>query len=119
MKMTNLLFASAALALGFAAPAYSQNSSGQMNHSAMSKMSMSAADMNMMMSCKRMSKTALMKNKRCMDMMKMHPKTSKMSRADMVKMSACMKMSKMAMMKDRRCASMMKMHHDEMMMKSR
>ena len=73
-------------------------------------MAMSAADMNRMMSCKRMSMTDMMKNKRCANMMKMHPDMMNMSMMDMEKMSSCMKMSKEAMMADQSCASMMEMH---------
>ena len=66
--------------------------------------------MNTMMSCKRMSNTAMMKSKRCSDMMKKHAGMMKMSSRDMNKMSSCMKMSNKTMMADKRCASMMEMH---------
>jgi hypothetical protein len=114
MKLTTILCASVVLSFGAAAPASAQQHD-RMKHSSMTGMKMSAADMNMMMSCKRMSKTAMMKNKRCSSMMKMHPDMMKMSASEMRKMSACMKMSDKAMMVDKRCASMMEMHHDKMM----
>ena len=80
------------------------------NHSSMSGMKTSRADMNTMMSCKRMSNTAMMKSKRCSDMMKKHAAMMKISSRDMNKMSSCMKMSNKSMMADKRCASMMEMH---------
>lgn len=112
MKM---LFAAALVAAISASPATAQHKNGQMNHSSTMGMKMSQADMNMMTSCKRMSKTAMMKNKRCSNMMKMHSDMMNMSMSDMEKMSSCMKMSSKAMMADERCASMMKMHHNKRM----
>jgi hypothetical protein len=114
MKRTTIIFASAVLAFAGAAPVSAQ-SQGSMKQSSMTGMKMSASDMAMMMSCKRMSKTAMMKNKRCADMMKMHPDMMKMSAADMKKMASCMKMSDKAMKADKRCASMMDMHQKKMM----
>ena len=73
-------------------------------------MAMSDADMKMMMSCKRMSMTDMMKNAKCANMMKMHPDMMNMSMMDMEKMSMCMKMSKAAMMADPKCVAMMEMH---------
>lgn len=74
-----------------------------------------AADMNMMMSCKRMSNTAMMNDKRCANMMRMFPDMMNMSMMDMEKMSSCMRMSNQAMMADQSCASMMEMHRMKMM----
>lgn len=110
-----MLFAAALAAAISASPATAQSKNGQMNHSSMMGMKMSKADMNMMMSCKRMSKSAMRKNSRCSNMMKMHPDMMNMSMSDMKKMSSCMKMSSRAMMSDKRCASMMKMHHNKKM----
>lgn len=53
-----------------------------------------------------MSDDAMMKNSKCMAMMK----KMKMTGADMQGMKSCMVMSKDAMMKDQTCSSMMKMH---------
>jgi len=111
MKPTTIFFASAMLVFSAAAPASAQGQDS-MNHSSMGGMKMSAADMDMMMSCKRMSKTEMMKSKGCSDTMKMHPNMMNMTHAEMKKMSACMSMSKSAMMADKSCASMMKMHHN-------
>ncbi len=85
------------------------------SHMPAGSMAMSAADMNMMMSCKRMSETDMMRNERCANMMKMHPDMMKMSSMDMEKMSSCMKMSNEAMMADKSCASIMEMHRMKMM----
>ena len=80
----------------------------------MASTKMTASDMKIMMSCKRMSKTAMMKNRGCQKMMKTHSSMMKMSAADMQKMQVCMKMPQKAMMEDKRCSDMMKMHHDGM-----
>ena len=111
MKPTTIFLASAMLAFSAAAPVSAQGQDS-MNHSAMRGMKMSAADMDMMMSCKRMSKTEMMNNKGCSDKMKMHPDMMNMTPAEMKKMSACMSMSKSAMMADKSCASMMEMHRN-------
>ena len=109
MKRTTIFLASAMFAFSAAAPVSAQEQDS-MNHSAMGGMKMSAADMDMMMSCKRMSKTEMMNNKVCSDTMKMHPNMMSMTPAEMKKMSACMSMTKSAMMADKSCASMMEMH---------
>ena len=111
MKSTIIFLASTMLAISAAAPVSAQGQDS-MNHSSMGGMKMSAADMEMMMSCKSMSKTEMMNNKGCSDTMKMHPDMMKMTNAEMKKMSACMSMSKSAMMADKSCASMMKMHRN-------
>ncbi len=74
-----------------------------------------AADMNMMMSCKGMSNAAMMRNKNCANMMRMFPGMMNMSTMDMNMMASCMRMSNAAMMADQRCASMMEMHRMNMM----
>lgn len=111
MKPTAIFLASAMLAFSAAAPVSAQGQDS-MNHSSMGGMKMSAADMDMMMACKRMSKTEMMNNKGCSDTMKMHPDMMNMTHAEMKKMSACMSMSKSAMMADKSCASMMEMHRN-------
>lgn len=114
MKSAPTILAILALA-GVTATSGQAQAPSPMSQSSMSGTKMSRADMNTMMSCKRMSNTAMMKNKRCSDMIKMHPAMMKMSSQDMKKMSACMKMSSKAMMADKRCASMMEMHHKKTM----
>ena len=113
MKLAHTTLAFLALATVAGTSGKAQTTS-TMDQSAMSGMKMSTADMNTMMSCKRMSRTAMMKSKRCSNMMKMHPGMMKMSSMDMKKMSGCMKMSSKAMMADKRCASMMEMHKNMM-----
>lgn len=114
MKFAPTIFAILALA-GVTATSGQAQSPSQTSDSSMSGMKMSRADMNTMMSCKRMSNAAMMRNKRCSTMMKMHPAMMKMSSRDMKTMSSCMKMSNKAMMADKRCASMMEMHHKKTM----
>jgi hypothetical protein len=111
MKPTMIIFASAMFAIGVAVPAGAQQQDS-MNHSSMEGMKMSPSDMDKMMACKRMSKSAMMNDKRCSDMMKMHPDMMNMTDAEMKKMSACRKMSKSARMADQNCKSMMEMHHN-------
>ena len=115
MKPTNILYASIILAMAAGMPANAQTPKASMNHSSMAPMKMSSADMKMAMSCKRMSKTAMMKNKRCQNLMNTHSAMMKMSTADMQKMQSCMKMPQKAMMNDKRCSDMMKTHHNGMM----
>ena len=114
MNSARAIFAMLALAAAGATSGQAQTPN-TMSNSSMPGMKMSPADMNTMMSCKRMSKNAMMKSKRCSSMMKMHPAMMKMSSIDMKKMSSCMKMSDKAMMADKRCASIMEMHHKMMM----
>lgn len=111
MKPTTIFLVSAMLAFSAAAPVSAQGQDS-MNHPSMEGMKMSAADMDMIMSCKRMSKTEMMNNKGCSDTMKMHPDMMNMTQAEMKKMSVCKSMSKSAMMADKSCASMMEMHHN-------
>lgn len=83
MKMSIVAASAIATALFMAAPAAAQMSSGSMSSD--KGMKMSAADMRMMKSCKRMSHDKMMKNQKCMDMMRMHP--------DMMKSDGMMKKS--------------------------
>jgi hypothetical protein len=109
MKYPLFIAGSAAILLGGCSTIRGENMAMDSRMPAGS-MVMSAADMNMMMSCKRMSMNDMMKNERCAKMMKMHPGMMNMSMMDMEKMSSCMKMSKAAMMADSKCVSMMEMH---------
>ncbi len=109
MKYSLFIAGSAAIVLG-GCSTMSRDNMAMDSRMPAGSMAMSAADMNVMMSCKRMSMTDMMKNKRCANMMNMHPGMMNMSMMDMEKMSSCMKMSKAAMMSDPRCASMMEMH---------
>lgn len=111
MKPTTIFLASAMLAFSAGAPVSAQGHDST-NHSSMGGMKMSAADMDKMMSCRRMSKTEMMNDKGCSDAMKMHPDMMKMTHAEMEKMSACMGMSKSVMMADKSCASMMEKHRN-------
>ena len=113
MRTAKILCASIVLAISTSAPVIAHPTSkpmDQKNMSAHAGMAMSTADMNAMMACHKMSRTAMMKNKRCSTMMKAHPSMMKMSASDMKVMMACHKMSAPAKMKDKRCAGMMKMH---------
>ena len=92
MNFARSIFAIFALAAAAATSGQAQSSS-TMSHASMSGMKTDRADMNTMMSCKRMSNTAMMKSKRCSDMMKKYAGMMKMSSRDMNKMSSCMKMS--------------------------
>lgn len=74
MKTVALMCAAAMLAGTFGAPACAQDA---MKKDAMassgSPMKISKAAQNKMASCQKMSPPAMMKNKGCMKMMKMHP----------------------------------------------
>ena len=73
MKTIHMLTA-ALLATSLAAPAAAQmKDKGSMMMSDSKMMKMSAMDMKMMKSCKRMSHKMMMKSRGCMKMMKMHP----------------------------------------------
>ena len=80
MKMS-LLAAGALAAMIVMSPATAQMSGGAMPSGSMSSGSMSSegdmkmtpADMKMMKSCKAMSHSRMMKNAKCMEMMRMHP----------------------------------------------
>lgn len=112
MRTTKILCASIFLAISTSASVSAHPPSEPMNQkmSAHAGTEMSTADMNAMMACHKMSRTAMMKNKRCSTMMKAHPSMMKMSASEMKVMMACHKMSTPAKMKDKRCAGMMKMH---------
>ncbi len=77
-----------------------------------SAMKMSTSEKKVMHSCMAMSSDAMMKDSKCMAMMK----KMKMSDADMKMMMSCKAMSKDAMTKDQDCSSMRKMHPDMMKM---
>ena len=111
MKYPLFIAASAAILLGGCSSMMGGNMDSRMPAGSMA----SAADMNMMMSCKRMTNTAMMSDKRCANMMRMFPDMMNMSMMDMEKMSSCMRMSNAAMMADQSCASMMEMHRMKMM----
>lgn len=111
MKPTTIIIASAMFAIGLAVPGSAQQQSS-MNHSSMEGMKMSPSEMEKMMACKRMSKSKMMNDKGCSDLMKMHPDMMKMTDAEMMKMSTCMNMPKAAMMADQNCKTMMEKHHN-------
>lgn len=113
MKYPFFIAGSAAILLGGCATMMGENMA--MDSQRPAGTMVSAADMNMMASCKRMSNTDMMRNKNCANMMKMYPDMMMMSAMDMAKMSSCMKMSNKAMMADQSCASMMEMHRRKMM----
>ena len=77
-----------------------------------SAMKMSSSEKNMMHSCMAMPSERMMKDSKCMAMMK----RMKMSDADMKMMMSCKALSKDDMAKDQHCSSMMKMHPDMMAM---
>lgn len=114
MMNVKMLCASLAIAVAGATPSYAQMQHGSMGRAPMAStpaMAMpSAGDANTMMSCKKMARTAMMKNRRCSAMMKKHPQMMKMSPQGMQSMMSCMKMPHAAMMKSGRCSTMMKMH---------
>ena len=113
MRTAKILCASVFLAISASASVSARPQSkpmDQKNMSAHKDMAMSTADMNAMMACHKMSRTAMMKNKRCSTMMKAHPSMMKMSAGDMKVMMACHKMTAPTRMKDERCTAMMKMH---------
>ena len=77
-----------------------------------SAMKMSSSEKKMMHSCMAMPNESMMKDSKCMAMMK----KMKMSDADMKMMMSCKAMSKDDMAKDQHCSSMMKMHPGMMTM---
>ncbi len=109
MIKIKMLCASFAIAVAGATPSLAQMQHGPMA-SAPAMAMPSAGDSSTMMSCKKMARTAMMKNRRCSAMMNKHPEMMKMSRQGMQSMMSCMKMPHAAMMSSGRCSAMMKMH---------
>lgn len=118
MTHVKILCAALLLTVAGGSPALAQMQHGSMGAKPMASapgMTMpSSADMNTMMSCKKMSRTAMGKNKRCGSMMKMHPGMMRMSATDMQSMMSCKKMSHASMMNNKRCADMMSKHRGMM-----
>jgi len=118
MTHVKILCASFLLAVAGGAPALAQMQHGSMGPKSMTPAPAttmpSTGDMNTMMSCKKMSRTAMARSRRCGAMMSMHPGMMSMSATDMKSMMSCKKMSHGAMMNNRRCADMMNRHRGMM-----